>query len=1047
MVKLLALFCLASAVFSNPLPPTLFNGMRWRLVGPFRAGRAVAVTGVPNQPNTFYFGGADSGIWKTTDAGIVWEPVFDGQPVGSIGAIAVAPSDPNVLYAGTGESDIRSDLASGNGIYKSVDAGKTWSNIGLHHSWQISRVMVDPAKADHVYVAALGNPYGPNPERGVYESVDGGTTWKKTLYKGPEIGAADLSIAVDQPNVLIAAMWNAHRPPWSTYAPLGGPGSGLYLSKDGGQTWTPVTGHGLPSGDWERSAVAIAPGTHGQRIYALVDAKTAAGLYRSDDEGATWTRVNNDPRLTSRQWYFASLTVDPTNPDIVYLPNVALYRSKDGGKTFSILRGAPGGDDYHQIWISSQDPTRMVLGTDQGTTISVDDGATWSSWYNQPTAQFYHVSTDNASPYWIYGTQQDSGSASIVSRTDHGKITARDWKTASGSESGYIAPDPNNPDILYVSGTYGEVDRYNKRTQLSQNIAPWPMPAFGTDISQRKYRDTWTPVLLFSPFDKKTLYLGTQYVMKTTDGGLHWENISPDLTGASADPQRQETTPPTVENAKERGYGTVFTIAPSSLRADLIWAGTDTGLIQVTTNGKTWKNVTPPGLSDWSRISLIEASHFDPAVAYAAVDRSRLSDTKPYVYRTKDYGKTWSLASKGISGGAFVRAVREDPQQKGLLFAGTELGVYVSFDDGDNWQPLQQNLPVTSVRDLAIHGDDLIAATHGRSFWVLDNITPLRQAGTMNTENASLYKPAVAMRIDNNVFPGTPLPPEEPTAENPPSGIYIDYFLPSTTTDVMKLELLDASQKVIRYFSSEQKEHREHKPLPIAERWFPEPQHLANTAGMHRFIWDLRAGSAATPGDEEQAFEMNPAGPKVSPGEYQVRLTANGKTMTQPLKVVMDPNSPATTPVLSHQFTLSQKLFDDTLRSRQAMAEINSVQAQLTQTRQALGNEHADAAKSIDAMLKQIDEVLQGKHDDGLMKANTGLNVALRVIEEGDRTPPSQAMEIYTQSSAAATAQTANWKRLKTGALTQLNNRLQQQNLKTVQISEIETEVYQLMTR
>ena len=1056
--RILIPLLLACCIHADPLSPALFNGMRWRLVGPFRAGRAVAVTGVSTQPNTFYFGGVDGGIWKTTDAGVVWQPVFDAEPVGSIGAIAAAPSDPNVIYAGTGESDIRSDLASGDGVYKSTDAGKTWTNVGLRDSRQISRVVIDSSNANHVYVAALGDPYGPSAERGIYESSNGGATWKNVLDKGPDIGAADLAIATDAPRVLLAAMWNAHRPPWGTYAPIDGPGSGLYLSIDGGNVWKPLTGNGLPEGKWGRAAVAIASGTHGRRMYALIDVKIdttvdaksdakKSGLYRSDDEGVTWTCVNNDPRLTSRQWYFASLTVDPQNPDVVYVPNVALYRSKDGGKTFSILRGAPGGDDYHQIWVSASDPSRMVLGTDQGTTISVDDGATWSTWYNQPTAQFYHVVTDNASPYWIYGAQQDSGSAGIASRTNHRKITPRDWSTASGSESGYIAPDPRNPNILYVSDTYGDVARYDRRTELSQNIAPWPISEFGTEMPERKYRDTWTPVLVFSPFDRRSLYLGTQFVMKTTDGGLHWDTISPDLTGALPGAEH-DTTPVTAANAKEHGYGTVFTIAPSPLRANEIWAGADTGLIQLTRDGRTWKNVTPPGLSDWSKVSLIEASHFDPAVAYAAVDRSRLSDYKPYIYRTKDYGKTWLLLAKGIGSGAFVRAIREDPVRRGLLFAGTELGVYVSFNDGDDWQPLQHNLPTTSVRDLAIHNDDLIVATHGRSFWVLDNITPLRQASEkVEASAAYLYKPAVATRIDNDTFPGTPLPPEEPTAENPPDGVYVDYFLRSAATGPVTLELLDAAHRVLRHFSSEDKLSREHKPLPVAERWFPEPQHLESTAGMHRFIWDLRSGGSGPPAAEEDEESAVPAGPRIPPGHYVVRLTADGKTYTQPLAVKMDPNSSATQPVLIQQFALGQKMFDETLRSRQAMAEINSVQLQLTQMRQAFNNTHPDALRGIDGVLAGIDQILKGSDKDGLTEANTGLTAALRVVEGGDRTPPAQALQLYRQSSAVVKARVQSWKDLKAGALTLLNTKLREENLKTIEISEIETEVYELMTR
>ncbi|MGC2820155.1 MAG: hypothetical protein WA198_10750, partial [Candidatus Sulfotelmatobacter sp.] len=783
--------------------------MKWRLIGPFRGGRAVAVAGVPGDSTTFYFGAVNGGIWKTTDAGTVWTPIFDSQPVASIGAIAVAPSDHKTIYAGTGESDIRSDLSSGNGVYKSVDSGATWTHIGLEDTRQISRIVIDPQNPNIVYVGALGHAYAPNEQRGVYKSVDGGTHWEKVLNTGTDTGISDLAICAGNSQLLFAGSWNTHRPPWSTYAPIDGPGGGLYRSQDAGKTWSRLNGSGLPEGDWGRIGVDVAP--DGKRVYALIQAKKP-GLYRSDDGGNTWTLENADPRLTSRAWYFNGITIDPQNPDVFYVPNVALYRSEDGGKTISIVRGAPGGDDYHQIWIDPKNSASMVLGTDQGTTISLDRGQTWSTWYNQPTAQFYHVITDNQFPYVVYGAQQDSGSAAVLSRTDHGQITPRDWFPAGDSESGYMALDARDPNFIYLSGTFGTVDRFDRRIGLSQNIAPWPAFSFASEIDQRKYRDPWTPVLLFSPADKTTLYLGTQYVMKTVDGGLHWETISPDLTGSTQTPREAKPQgPPTIENAKQRGYGVVFTIAPSPLNRDLIWAGSDTGLIHLTRDGgKNWKDVTPPGLSPWSKISFIEASHFDPAVAYAAVDRSRLDDRTPYLYRTRDYGATWQLITNGISAPAFLRGIREDPEKKDLLFAGTEFGVYVSFDAGDHWQPLQLNLPITSVRDLTIHGDDLVIATHGRSFWILDDITPLRQALEAGKANSFyLYQPAQAYRIDNDSFPGTPLPPEEPTAQNPPAGATIDYFLQSPASNVT-LEIFDPQQKLVRKFLSEDKHPEKH---------------------------------------------------------------------------------------------------------------------------------------------------------------------------------------------------------------------------------------------
>src|SRR5208337_2866093 len=741
---------LSIVTLAQPVRLELVNGLKWRLIGPFRGGRAVAVAGVPGDSTTFYFGAVNGGIWKTTDAGVVWTPIFDGRPVASIGALAVAPSDAKTIYAGTGESDIREDLSSGDGVYKSTDGGVTWNHISLEDTRQISRIVIDPQNPNIVYVGALGHAYGPsayssNQQGGVYKSIDGGTHWTRVLDLGPEIGISDLAISSGAPQVLFAGAWHTRRPPWSSYAPIDGPGGGLYRSQDGGKTWSRLKGNGngkgngLPEGDWGRVGVDVA--RDGRRVYALIEAGKSdgkkSGLYRSDDGGNTWAFANADPRLTSRAWYFNRVTIDPQNPDVIYVPNVALYRSEDGGKTISVLRGAPGGDDYHQLWIDPRNSASMVLGTDQGTTISLNRGQTWSSWYNQPTAQFYHVTTDNQFPYVVYGAQQDTGAAAVVSRTDHAQITPRDWFPAGPSESGYLVVDPNNPDIIYLSGTFGTVARFNKRTGLSQDITPWPAIAWESEVHEHKYRAPWTPPLVLSPADATTLYLGTQYVMKTVDGGLHWETISPDLTGATGDghegkdkkPSSPPTQgPPTIEEAKRAGYGVVFTIAPSPLNRDLIWAGSDTGLIHLTSDGgKNWKDVTPPGLSDWSKISLIEASHFDPAVAYAAVDRGRLDDQTPYIYRTRDYGATWQLVTNGIIAPAFLRAVREDPQSRGLLFAGTEFGVYVSLDDGDHWQSLQLNLPVSSIRDLTIHEDDLVVATHGRAFWILDNITPLRQ--------------------------------------------------------------------------------------------------------------------------------------------------------------------------------------------------------------------------------------------------------------------------------------------------------------------------------
>jgi photosystem II stability/assembly factor-like uncharacterized protein len=1053
VVFLFFLILVAGAATAQTVSAELVSGLKWRLIGPFRGGRVVAVAGVPGDSTTFYFGAVNGGIWKTSDAGTVWTPIFDSQAVASIGAIAVAPSDPKTIYAGTGESDIRSSLSSGNGVYKSVDGGSTWTHIGLEDTRQISRIVVDPEDRDVVYVGALGHAYGPNEQRGVYKSVDGGAHWSKALDQGAEIGVSDLAICSGNSQLLLAGTWNTRRPPWSTYAPLDGPGGGIYRSRDAGKTWSRLGGNGLPDGDWGRIGVDVAP--DGKRVYALIQSKKS-GLYRSDDGGDSWILENADPRLTSRAWYFNSITIDPHNPDVIYVPNVALYRSEDGGKTISIVRGAPGGDDYHQIWVDPRNSSNLVLGTDQGTTISLDRGRTWSTWYNQPTAQLYHVITDNRFPYIVYGTQQDSGSAAIPSRTDHGQITPRDWFPAGGSESGYMAPDPKNPNIVYLSGAYGSVDRFDTRTGLSQDITPWPALSFGSEISQRKYRDPWTPVLLFSPADSSTLYFGTQYVMKTVDGGLDWETISPDLTGSTEPPGEKAQGPTTVENAKQRGYGVVFTIAPSALHRDLIWAGSDTGLIHLTRDGgKTWKDVTPKGLTAWSKISFIEASRFDPAVAYAAVDRSGLDDRTPYLYRTRDYGSSWQLTTDGIRPDSFLRSIREDSEKKSLLFAGTELGVYVSFDAGDHWQSLQLNLPVTSVRDLATHGDDLIIATHGRSFWILDNLTPLRQASEAGKANSFwLYQPAEAYRIDNDSFVGTPLPPEEPTAENPPAGAVIDYFLKSPARN-LTLEVFDAQQKIVRKFSSADQSSQDegggkHPSLPIAERWFPKPDVLEKTPGIHRFVWNLRWGSSGGSGVDEESEDRNPSGPKVVPGSYTVRLTVDGETQNRTLRLVMDPRSPATREILQRQTELGQQMFLETLAARRALAEIGSVQKQLSEVSEKLGETNAALKSALTLTQSEMAEILAKPGTEaagGLQSAYTDLASALHVVEGGDRAVPSQAIRVYEESSQRIKAGIAEWSSFKQTKLPALNQKLREANLSPVAISEIEQEVQFLMTR
>ncbi|MFN7997583.1 MAG: hypothetical protein U0Q18_28450 [Bryobacteraceae bacterium] len=974
------LFIFGWAALAQPLPPQLFDGLKWRLIGPFRGGRTEAATGVPGDPNTFYFGAVGGGVWKTMDAGTVWTPVFDGQGIASIGAIEVAPSDPNIIYVGTGETDLRSDIAFGDGVYKSTDAGATWKKVGLRDSRQIGRILVHPTNPNIVLVAALGHAYGPNEERGVFRSTDGGATWRKVLYKGPDVGAVDLAWAPDNPETIWATLWNAHRPARIQYGPVEGPGSGLYRSTDGGDHWNQVTGNGLPPGEWRRSGIAVARGLQGRRVYLLVDAKEG-GLFRSDDSGNSWTRANADPRITERGWYFGRVTVDPNDPDTVYLPNIGLYRSKDAGKTLSIVRAAPGGDDYHFLWVDPANSSRMILATDQGATISVNGGKTWTTWYNQPTGQFYHAATDNQFPYLVYGTQQDSGTAAIASRTNHGQITEMDRQSVGGSESGYIAPDPVDPNIVYVAGVYGGLTRFDKRTAQGQNITPWPSFRFAADLPNWKYRYPWTPVLVFSPVERGTLYFGSQYLMKTTDGGLHWTQISPDLTGTSK-------------------LGVVFTIAPSALQAGLIWTGSDTGLIHLTRDGgATWTDVTPKGLEQWSKVTRIEASHFDPATAWAAVDRHRLDDYHPHLYQTHDYGKTWTEITGGLAEPAFLNAICEDPVRRGLLFAGTELGVAVSFDDGGHWQPLQLNLPAVSVRDILVHGDDLVVATHGRSFWILDDIAPLREANTkVASSPAWLYSPAPAIRTSHEAFLGTPLPPEIPHAENPPEGAVIDYYLSSEQP--VTLEILDGKGLVVRRIAgTDTPPAIPERGRAVADIWITPAPRLTGHAGMNRYVWDLRFGVEGS----------DVKGPQVLPGTYTARLTVSGRRLEAPVTVLPDPRSNASPEELERRLDLGLAAVKAIERSAQARTEIADAQNRFNALKlNASGNPAAPGMLSRIATLEpELSAALQR-----LTSAEQDMRTVLEVAESADRRPPAQATQLFDEAARSLDQCIAGWKDL-----------------------------------
>jgi photosystem II stability/assembly factor-like uncharacterized protein len=867
----------------------LYAGLRWRMIGPFRGGRVNGVSGVPGQPNTFYFGSVGGGVWKTTNAGRTWLPIFDSQPIASIGAIAVAPSCPDTVYVGSGEADMRSQISYGNGVYKSADAGRTWTHLGLADTRQIGKVAVHPQNPDVVFVAALGHAYGPNPDRGVFRSRDGGATWEKVLFKSNDVGAIDVAFDPANPQTMYAALWNTRRPPWSIYPPSYGPGGGLYKSTDGGSTWQPLT-RGLPTDGLGRIGIAVAPSMP-SRVYAIVDAKEG-GLYRSDDAGATWQRASNDNRIWGRGWYFGRVVVDPKNADLLYISNTGVYRSRDGGRTFGEpFKGSPGGDDYHQLWIYPDDGNRMILGGDQGAVISVDglaDHPTWSSWLNQPTAQIYRLAPDFNFPYWVTGAQQDSGAVRVRTRGRFAGITMRDWEPlCAGGEAGYTAPDPLNPNLVFGA----TVERCDVRTGKIDRISPevdLPTPP----------RHTWTLPLVFSRAEPHALYFSDQYLFKTIDGGTHWTRISEDMTRENPGVPANLDAATAADAPESRRRGVIYSIAPSPLRAPLIWIGTDDGLIHLTPDdGKTWQNATPRELTPWSKVVMLEASHFDANEAYAAIDRHRLEDNEPYIYRTKDAGKTWTRITNGLPPGVYMQTIKEDPSRRGLLVAGTELGVFVSFDDGDRWQSLQLNLPPTSMRDLAFHDNDLIVATHGRGFWVLDDVSVLRQAtAEVASAGVHLFKPADAILLPPATDEGTPTQKDEPMAENPPVGAIVDYYLKSAASGPLTLEILDGRGAPIRRYSSgDPAPSADPNTLVVNAVWQRSQEPPSAAAGMHRFVWDFRPDPPAGGGRGRGGRGGGGGGggrggqPPVAPGGYTVRLSVNGQSFTQPLTVKADP--------------------------------------------------------------------------------------------------------------------------------------------------------------
>ena len=958
------------------------------MIGPFRAGRTVGASGVPGQPNVFYVGVNDGGVWKTTDFGHTWAPIFDEQATGSVGDLAVAPSNPNVIYVGTGEGLQRPDLSTGDGVYRSSDAGKTWRHMGLRDGQQIGGIIVDPRDENRIFVAVLGHPYGPNQERGVYRSTNGGETFERVLYKDENTGAIQVGFDPTNPQTIYAALWAGRQGPWENSF-WNGPLSGLFKSVDGGTTWRQI-GTGFPTAaqGLGRIGFTIAP-SDPRRMYATIDAPTLGGIYRSDDAGETWRRTNSEVRVWGRASDFAEVKVDPRNADVMYSANTSTYRSTDGGKTFTAIKGAPGGDDYHRIWINQQNPDIMLIAADQGATITVNGGKTWSSWYNQPTAQFYHVITDNQIPYWVYGGQQESGSVGTTSRGDYGAITFREWNPVGVEEYGYVAPDPLDPNIIYG----GKISRFDQRSREVQNISP-------EAVRSGKYRFLRTAPVIFSTVDPHVLYFAGNVLFKTTNGGHSWEVISPDLTAQKYEVPASYGIFTNGDASRAQNRGVIYAVAPSFRNVNIVWTGSDDGVINVTRDGgKTWNNVTPSALTPWSKVSMIEASHFDDVTAYASINRFKLDDLHPHIYRTHDGGKTWSEIVNGIPANEVVNSVREDPARRGLLFAGTERAAYFSLDDGDHWQSLRLNMPATSIRDLVVHDDDIVVGTHGRSFWILDDMTVLRQLDAKPSAETFLFKPKLTYRFRRDKNTDTPLPPEEPAGENPPDGAIINYRLGAAATTPVVLDILDTSGRTVRTFSSADSVEPIETDLNVPTYWVRPQRRLATSPGTHRFVWDLHYPPpnvlshdypiSAISGDTPRF----PLGPAVLPGSYTVRLSVNGRRYEQPLTVRMDPRVRITPAGLRLQHDIGVRMNDAISRDFAALSELRTQRGLLrTQREGAKAKEVADSLVALDSTLAGIETGTRGGAAAGLVQMNEQLASVLDTVEGADADPTTQAM-------------------------------------------------------
>ncbi len=1041
----------APAATPVPNPDGPFAGLKYRLVGPFRGGRATGVSGVAGDPNTFYFGASAGGVWKTVDAGVTWKPLWDNFPEASpaVGAIAVAQSDPKVIYVGTGETNIRGDVVMGNGLYKSVDAGKTWTFSGLRDTQVIGRIIVDPKNPDSVYVAALGHLFGDNDERGIFHSVDGGKTWKKVLFVDNKTGGVDVAFDPSNPKVMWAGMWQVYRKPWIMES--GGPGSGLYKSVDGGETWTRQSGGGLPEGIYGR--INVAPTSDPKRIYAMIEAKKG-GLYRSDDAGKTWALINDKNDYRQRAWYFNTVFADPKNPDTVYVMNTSAYRSTDAGKTFKSLHTRHGDD--HELWIDPTEPKRMINSNDGGGTVTVDGGETWSTEGNQPTAQFYHVAADDQFPFRLYGAQQDSGTVSIATAGREGQITVADWLDVGGGESGFVVPDPGDNDEVYAGSYDSDITRENVKTGAERQITPWPWMPMGWAPKDLTHRFQWTAPIMVSRFDNHALYFGAEVLYKSTDGGGSWKIISPDLTRNDKSKQESSGGPLTKDNTSIETYDTIFDVAESPLDRNMLWVGSDDGLVHLTRDGgATWVDVTPKALPEWATVQVIEPDAHNPAVAYMAADRHRLDDNTPYIYRTEDYGKTWTRITDGIAPDAYIHVVRADPERKGLLYAGAELGMYISYDDGAHWRPFQLNLPISPVHDLTIHGSALAVATHGRAFWIIDDLSPIRQwSPEVEASKAHLFTPPP---VNHTAFGGRGSASFENGA-NPPGGAVISYWLspqvgkarpapgevkPDDKKDEkkkdefdpldarIKLEILDADGKVIRTFPDPQIDAKpkaapakpEEKPQGEEEDG-PKPIKVPHLAGMNTFVWDMRY-AGAVPIPHEPLWGGSVAGPQAVPGHYQVRLTVDGVSQTQPLEIQADPRGITTPAGLKRQFELHAAINDEVTTVHRAIFDILAARARLAAARTAAKGKPDEAkvnaaADALEARIVPVEEALYQPRshagEDALnfpVKLDNQIAALGSDVSESDVEPTKQEEEMFVELKGDADKQLALWEDIK----------------------------------